>query len=80
MPSSPTPSEQERADAEVKAREAKEQAKLPYTWSQTIKDVDLTIPVPAETKGRDVTVELTKTRLKVALKGQDPIIDVITAS
>ena len=76
MPSSPTPSEREKADKELKSKEAAEQASLPYTWTQTIKDVDVSVPVPTNIKGRDLIVELTKTKIKIGIKGQDPIIDV----
>ena len=76
MSSSPTPSERERSDKADRAREAEEQAKLPYKWTQTIGDVDITVPVAGNLKGRDLIVEFTKTKLKVAVKGQEPIIDV----
>ncbi|KAF2476549.1 CS-domain-containing protein [Lindgomyces ingoldianus] len=75
MPDSPTPEEREKADAELKAKEAAEQAALPYRWTQTIKDVDVTIPIDLKYKGRDLDVKLSKTGLRVAIKGQDPIID-----
>ncbi|PNS14218.1 Nuclear movement protein nudC [Sphaceloma murrayae] len=75
MSSSPTPSEQAKADAETRAREAEEQAKLPYKWTQTIQDLDITIPIAANLKGRDLDVKITKTSLKVAIKGQAPIIE-----
>lgn len=76
MPSSPTPSEREKQDSELKAKEQAEQDALPYRWSQTIQDVDITVPVPGNIKGRDLEVILAKNRLKVAVKGQTPIIDV----
>lgn len=75
-----TPEQRDKADAELKAKEAAEQAQLPYKWTQTIKDVDITAQVPGNIKGRDLDVKLTKTGLKVAIKGQDPIIDVGGAS
>lgn len=68
-------SEREKADEELKAKEAAEQATLPYKWTQTIGDLDVAVPVPANIKGRDLEVKFTKTKLKVAIKGQDPIID-----
>lgn len=77
MPSSPTPSEREKADAELKAKEAAEQATLPYTWTQTIQDLDLVIPVRENLKGRDLQVEIKKTALLVRVKGEEPIIEVL---
>ncbi|OAG10701.1 nuclear movement protein-like protein nudC [Paraphaeosphaeria sporulosa] len=71
----PTPEEQKRLDAEAKAKQDAEQAALPYKWSQTIKDLDVTISIDAKYKGRDLDVKLTRSHLKVAIKGQDPIID-----
>ena len=76
MSTSPTPEEREKKDAEAKAREAEEQAKLPYKWTQTIGDVDITIPVPGNLKGRDLDIVMTKTKIKAGVKGQKPIVDV----
>ena len=76
MSTSPTPEEREKKDAEAKAKEAEEQAQLPYKWTQTIGDVDVTVPVPGNLKVRDLNVVITKKKLKVSVKGQDPIIDV----
>ncbi|KAF2501229.1 CS-domain-containing protein [Lophium mytilinum] len=75
MASSPTPSERGRADEELKAKEAAEQGALPYKWTQTIKDVDITVSVPGNLKGRDLDVKFTKGKLKIGVKGQDPVID-----
>jgi hypothetical protein len=74
--SSPTPSERERLDSEAKAKEAAEQAALPYKWTQTIQDADITIPVPANIRARDLNVVLTKTAIKVQMKGGETFIDV----
>ena len=76
MSTSPTPEEREKKDAEAKAREEEEQAKLPYKWSQTIGDLDITVPVPGNLKGKDFEVIIGKSKLKVGVKGQPPIIDV----
>ena len=75
-PSSPPPEERERLDKEAKAKEDEEQSKLPYKWTQQIGDLDLTAPIPANIKGRDMIVNITKTTLKAGIKGQEPIIDV----
>ena len=76
MSTSPTPEEREKKDAEAKAKQDEEQARLPYKWTQTIGDVDIIIPIGASIKGRDCDISITKAKLKVALKGQDPFIDV----
>ena len=76
MSTSPTPEEREKKDAEAKAKEEEEQSKLPYKWTQTIGDLDITVPVPGNLKGRDFDVMISKTKLKVGVKGQTPIIDV----
>ncbi|KAI9834637.1 MAG: hypothetical protein M1826_000039 [Phylliscum demangeonii] len=75
MPSSPTPSEREKSDRDQRARESEEQRALPYRWSQTIGDVDISVPVAAHTRGKEVTVVMTKHKLRVAIKGQAPIMD-----
>lgn len=78
-PENPTPAELapgERDEKERKAQEDAEQAKLPYKWTQTIRDVDLTAPIPANIKGRDMDVVLTKTKIRVGIKGQEPLIEV----
>ncbi|KAK4852022.1 hypothetical protein QYF36_020425 [Acer negundo] len=46
-----------------------------YSWTQTLQEVSLNVPVPPGTKARFVVVEIKKDRLKVGLKGQPPIID-----
>lgn len=66
----------EHEERERKAREAAEQAQLPYKWTQTIRDVDVTVPVSGSLKGRDLDVVLAKDRIKVAVKGQEAILEV----
>lgn len=68
--------ERERENNERKAREDAEQAQLPYKWTQTIRDVDVTAPIPGNLKGRDLDVVLTKNKIRVAIKGQEPLIEV----
>ncbi|KAK5076009.1 hypothetical protein LTR51_001688 [Lithohypha guttulata] len=72
---SPTPSERERNDKQAKAREEEEQAKLPYKWKQTLDEAEITISIPGNLKSKDLLIDLKKTHIKVAIKGQDPIID-----
>ena len=61
-----------------RAAEIAEQAKLPYEWTQTIRDVDVTIPVPGHLRGKDLDVLLAKDRVRVGVKGETPILEVFT--
>ncbi|KAH8423056.1 NudC domain-containing protein [Aspergillus melleus] len=74
-PTAAETAEREREERERKAKEEAEQAQLPYKWTQSIQDVDITIPIPANIKGRDMDVVLTKSKIKVAIKGQEPFIE-----
>ncbi|XP_054789039.1 protein BOBBER 1 [Prosopis cineraria] len=46
-----------------------------YSWTQTLQEVNVIVPVPNGTKSRFVVCEIKKNHLKVGLKGQPPIID-----
>ncbi|KAE8725362.1 Nuclear migration protein nudC [Hibiscus syriacus] len=46
-----------------------------YSWTQTLQEVAVNVPVPSGTKSRFVACEIKKNHLKVGLKGQPPIID-----
>ncbi|XP_062148242.1 protein BOBBER 1-like [Alnus glutinosa] len=46
-----------------------------YSWTQTLQEVTLNVPVPTGTKSRFVVCEIKKNHLKVGLKGQPPIIE-----
>ena len=75
----PAPQELAGRDLEEKQRKAKEeaeQAKLPYKWTQSIRDVDVTIPIPSNIRGRDMDVSLKKGSVRIAIKGQEPVIEV----
>ncbi|TFK57064.1 CS-domain-containing protein [Heliocybe sulcata] len=67
--------EQEAKDKGDRERETKEQAALPYTWKQELGDVDVVVPVPKGTRGRDLNVTIAKKKLAVGLKGKDRIMD-----
>jgi len=63
-------------EAAARAKEAEEQAALPYKWTQTIGDLDITVEVPGNLKGKDLNVEIKKKKLVLGIKGQEPIISV----
>ncbi|XP_077212566.1 protein BOBBER 1-like [Tasmannia lanceolata] len=46
-----------------------------YSWTQTLQEVTVSIPIPHGTKSRFINCEIKKSHLKVGLKGQPPIID-----
>lgn len=75
-PAELTASERRSADDARRAKEKEEQALLPYKWTQTLGDVDITIPIDGALKARDLIVEFDKKSLKVGIKGKKPIIDV----
>lgn len=47
-----------------------------YVWTQTLEELVVSVPLPDNTRGRDLNVVMNKTRLKVGLKGhKDAIVD-----
>ncbi|KAF9496146.1 nuclear movement protein nudC [Pleurotus eryngii] len=70
-----TPEQREERDKAAKAREAEEQAALPYTWTQLLGELDIVVPVPKGTRARDLVITIQKKKLKVALKGKEPIME-----
>jgi len=46
-----------------------------YVWGQVLEELEVRVPVLKGTLARQLAVEMKKTRLKIGLKGQAPIID-----
>eukprot|EP00898_Chlorokybus_atmophyticus_P003267 jgi/Chlat1/3941/Chrsp26S00308 len=46
-----------------------------YSWTQTLQDVNVTMPIPAGTKARFVDCVIKKDYIKAGLKGQPPVLD-----
>lgn len=69
----PTAAEEAAARADEKAA----QDALPYQWTQTIGDVDITITgIPGNYRGKDLVVDIKKQKISAGVKGQEPIINV----
>ncbi|KAH8905906.1 CS domain-containing protein [Coniochaeta sp. PMI_546] len=67
----------ELSPAEEAARAAQEKAEqdaLPYKWTQTIGDLDLTFSVPGNYKSKDLKIDIQKTKIVAGVKGQEPLI------
>mmetsp|Transcript_18175 Transcript_18175/g.32995 ORF Transcript_18175/g.32995 Transcript_18175/m.32995 type:complete len:346 (+) Transcript_18175:43-1080(+) len=72
-------------DASAEAEEEEEDKEPPppgngmvlenYSWTQQLGDLQVVVPVPVGTKGRDLVVDITQTKLKVGLKGKEPILE-----
>lgn len=46
---------------------------LPYSWTQELGELDVTVPVPQGTRGKDLAIVIDKKKLSVGLKGREPI-------
>lgn len=46
-----------------------------YSWTQSLQEVTVTLPVPPGTKSRDIVCDIKKNHLKVGLRGKPSIID-----
>mmetsp|Transcript_2287 Transcript_2287/g.3073 ORF Transcript_2287/g.3073 Transcript_2287/m.3073 type:complete len:332 (+) Transcript_2287:149-1144(+) len=46
-----------------------------YVWTQTLSELNVTVPVPEGTKSRQILVDIKKKKLTVGLKGQPPIVE-----
>lgn len=62
-----TKEEQETHDQQEREREQREQAALPYRWSQDLANVTVNVDLPKGTKGKDLNVVIEKRKLKVDL-------------
>lgn len=71
--------QREEYDKKARAQELAEQAALPYRWNQRLSDVDVAVEVPEGTRGRDLVVEIKRKKIKVGLKGKEPIMEVCSS-
>ncbi|KIR38811.1 nuclear movement protein nudC [Cryptococcus deuterogattii 99/473] len=63
-------------DQQQLEKEKKEQAELPYSWTQELATATVTVPLPKGTRGKDLEVVIGKRKLKVKLKSSPlPILE-----
>lgn len=60
-----TNDEQEVHDKQEKEREEREQAALPYRWTQDLATVTVNVDLTKGTRGKDLNVVIEKRKLKV---------------
>ncbi|CAG9467008.1 unnamed protein product [Pedinophyceae sp. YPF-701] len=46
-----------------------------YSWTQTLHDVTVAVPLPKGLRARDLDVRITRSQLRVAVKGGDVVVD-----
>lgn len=66
-----TKEEQDAYDRSEREREEKEQAALPYRWSQDLATVSVMVDLPKGTRGKDLVVVIEKRKLKVCILDLD---------
>lgn len=47
-----------------------------YSWTQTLHEVSVSVPVGKGLKGKQLDVIVTKSHIKVGVKGQEPVVEV----
>lgn len=81
----PLPTDDSKPDGEEDKDEDKEDDKTPpplgnggttdkYTWTQTLSEVSISVPLPADTKTKNLSVDIKNTSLKITLKSTPPIV------
>merc|ERR1719239_1385755 len=46
-----------------------------YSWTQTLQEIELRIPLGGAYKSKDLNVSIEKKHIKIGIKGKEPIID-----
>lgn len=47
-----------------------------YSWTQTLQEVCVLVPVGKGLKGKQLDVDVSRTHIRVGVKGQPPILEV----
>ncbi|CAM9247338.1 unnamed protein product [Choristocarpus tenellus] len=46
-----------------------------YVWTQTLQELSISVPVPEGIKSRDIVCDITKSKLRVGVRGKEMLID-----
>merc|ERR1712203_1049021 len=46
-----------------------------YSWTQTLQEIELRVPLGGAYKSKDLTVSIEKKHIKIGVKGKEPMID-----
>jgi len=46
-----------------------------YVWTQTLQELSVNVPLPDGTRGKDLDVVMNKNRIRIGLRGKDPMVD-----
>ena len=70
-----SPEDRSSYDVSQRAKEAQEQAALPYQWTQALDHAALTVPVEAGTRAKMLDVQIKKKSLRIAKKGGEVLLE-----
>lgn len=71
-----TEEKKEEAEGEKKEKPAGNGGKTDkYVWTQTLDELHMYIPVPKDTRAKNMNINIGTTKCLVAIKGQTPIVD-----
>ena len=46
-----------------------------YSWGQTLQEVNVSVPLPAGIRARSIVCDYSRSKLKLGIKGEDPILE-----
>ena len=46
-----------------------------YSWQQTLQEVNVSVPLPSGIKARSIVCDFTRSKLKLGIKGEEPILE-----
>jgi len=75
IPSNNEDEEKEKDDGRLKPNTGNGSSTENYSWTQTLEEIEIRVPVPEGTRKRDLEISIKRSHLKITLKGKTPLID-----